>query len=129
VWKQYVTIDPNAGPEMHIYANRYEKDQGWGTPEPIGTSGSAFYPDIAFDPSGNALAVWFKLDLSVAPDAFQVWSNRYTADEGWTSAEAISQYGNIIGTFEPEIWIDQNGDALAIWSRGVGQEVLINRFE
>src|SRR5690606_13295830 len=121
--------DPNASPEMHIFANRYEKDQGWGTPEPIGTSGDAFYPDIALDPTGNALAVWFELDLSVGPAACRVWSNRYTANEGWTSAEPISKHGDLIGTFEPKIKIDENGEALAIWSRGVGAEVFISRFE
>jgi hypothetical protein len=43
----------------HIYVNRYSVDTGWGSRQNIdGGTSSAVNPKIAFDGSGNAIAVW-----------------------------------------------------------------------
>ena len=110
------------------YANRYDASSGWAQdPEVLG-AGPAFYPKVAFDPSGNALAVWFELDLALPiGTGYSVWGNRYTLDNGWTASERISDYGGLIGTFMPNLAVDTNGDAFAAWTRA-GQ-VWVNRFE
>jgi hypothetical protein len=125
IWKQPV----NSGGMVVInaYASRYTPGGDWESPQPI-SNGDVFYPKIAFDASGHALAVWYELDLSLpSATGYSVWGNRYTAGTGWTSSEQIGSNGGLIGTFMPNLAIDANGDAFAIWTRSA--EVRVNRFE
>ncbi|MGC2166119.1 MAG: hypothetical protein WA632_08920, partial [Gallionella sp.] len=77
VWQQY------DGTRDSIWANRYTTG-GWGTAGLIETdnAGNASYPQIAFDTSGNALAVWYQHDGT----RYNIWANRYTTG-GWGTAE------------------------------------------
>jgi len=61
-------------------------------------------PQIAIDPSGNALAVWAG-----------IWSNRYTPSNGWGTAEELSD-----GGVSPQVAIDPSGNALAVWAQWDG---------
>ena len=120
-------VDDGSSVTISVFAARYTAADGWDTPVLI-SHGDSFYPEIAIDASGHALAVWFELDQALPiGTGYAVWSNRYTAGNGWTAAERIGSDGGLIGTFTPNIAVDPgNGDAFAIWTRG--GEVWVNQF-
>jgi len=100
---------------------------GWDTPQPICNT-SASYPQVAIDASGNALAAWFQVDLTLPfSESHSVWANRYVDGSGWTAAGQVGSHGYIISFGMPNLAIDPNGDAFAIWTRDT--EVRVNRFE
>ena len=124
VWRRQQ--DVNGTPEMLPYAARHTAS-GWSTPQAIGNR-TAFDPKIAVDPTGHAVAVWQEIDPALPfADASAVWGNRYTIDNGWTSAERIGSYGQQIGIDTPNVAVDRSGDAFAIWTRS--GDVHVNRFE
>jgi hypothetical protein len=119
-----------------IWSNRFiagtGPGTGWGTAEMIetieaGTRG-AFSPQVAFDADGHALAVWVQEN---AENYWRndVWSNRYTAGVGWGTAERIETgAGN---ASYPQIAIDANGNAMAVWTQndGTRNRIWFNRYE
>lgn len=97
------------------------------TSRPIAAA-NGFYPKIAIDPGGHALAVWYELAPALPiGTGYSVSGNRYTVGNGWTASERIGEYGDLIGTNMPNLAMDPNGDAFAIWTRA--GEVWVNRFE
>lgn len=97
-----------------IWANRYSKTNGsWGTPTLIeAKTGIARLPKISTDSNGNAVAVWIQFDDL----QFSIWANRYTiADGSWGQAVLIEQ--SVEDATVPEIAVDSNGNALAVWSQ------------
>jgi hypothetical protein len=69
VWYQW------DGTRDNIWANRYEAGIGWGSAELIEADNSvdAWYPQVALDAAGNAVAVWFQNDETFD----SVWANRF----------------------------------------------------
>ena len=59
----------------------------WRVPQLIESddAGNAQYPQVAFDSSGNAIAVWQQYDGT----RFNIWANRYTASGNWGTAQLI----------------------------------------
>ena len=68
MWYQY------DGGGSNIWANRFD-GSSWGTAELIETdnAGDAFDPQVAFDNSGNAIAVWQQFDGTLD----NIWANRF----------------------------------------------------
>jgi hypothetical protein len=93
---------------------------------PIGAGGGADTPEVAMDPQGDAVVVWAQPDGSETG----IWSNRYTSEIGWGTAERID--ARDLGSAEgPQVAIDANGDAVAVWVqlvRGL-EQVWANRLE
>ena len=128
VWSQF------DGANNNIVANRYTVGSGWGTAVIIETdnAGGAWTPHIAFDASGNALAVWTQTDGT----RYNSWANRYTAGSGWGTAEII-ETDNAGSAGSPQIAFDMNGDALAVWQQtdsstegaGTRSNIWANRFQ
>ena len=132
-----VAIDPdgNAIAVWHqnnhdIYSNRYDSGTGlWGTAaEEIDDSGAnqAAYPQVAIDPDGNAIVVWRQDDGTYD----SIYSNRYTSGTGWGTAELIEN--NASAAYEPQIAIDPDGNAIAVWQQDDGtgtNNIYANRFE
>jgi len=88
-------------------------DKIWGTAGLIETTaGGAYFPEIAFDTNGNALAVWFQSDGT----RDNIWSNRYTVGTGWGTATLI-ETDNAGSAAFPQIAVDVNGNALAVWQQ------------
>ena len=109
----------------NIWANRYTAGTGWGTATLIEAgTGSAYGPQIAIDANGNALAVWTQTNGTV----YSVWSNRYSAG-AWGTA-ALIETDNAGSAEGPQIAIDANGNALAVWaqSNGTVNNIWANRF-
>lgn len=84
----------------------------WTSPQPVENLGDhASEVEIAFDPSGNALAVWRQSDG--AQDS--VWANRFDAATlSWGAATTIES-GNTGRIEQPAIATDAAGNAIAVW--------------
>jgi hypothetical protein len=118
VWYQYEgPYDPHTTDNhLAIWSNRYTAaTSSWGTPEKIGSvSDFARYQQVISDSSGNALAVWVQ-----GYDAQDLYSNRYNAaSASWGSPELIEISTAAAGP--PQLAVDKNGNALAVWSLAVG---------
>ena len=116
VWQQ------RDGANFNIMSNYYTAGSGWGmTAELIETEdGIARTPQISFDESGNALAIW-EQDVGANKN---IWSNRYTAGSGWGTAELIEN-DNTGDASEPQIAADAAGNATVVWSQSGGARVNI----
>jgi hypothetical protein len=118
VWRQ------SDGTRYNIYANRFN-GTSWGTAELLETdnAGNAQYPQIAFDSSGNAIAVWRQFDGITD----NIWANRFDGTS-WGTAELIeTDAGSAI---RPQIAIDSSDNAIAVWlqSDGTRDNIYANRF-
>jgi hypothetical protein len=90
----------------------------WSTPETLSTAGrNAEYPQVAFDGSGNAIAVWIRSDgskyrvqTSVRPVGTGVWST-----PAWLSDAGRNAH-------YPQVAVDESGNAIAIWYRSDGSK-------
>jgi hypothetical protein len=105
VWYQF------DGTRNDIWANRYTAGAGWGTAARIETSADdAGAVQVAMDTNGNALAVWTQ---SSSGSGWSIWANRYTAASGWGTAALVET--DTGGAFVPQVAMDANGNALAVW--------------
>ena len=110
VWEESL-IDTRA-----VMSNRYTAGSGWGTATVIGVSpDTAKAPQIGIDAQGNGIAVWYVYDGAVT----DILSNRYTAGSGWGTARSITT-DKTHEVAPPQIAIDANGNALAIWGQSNG---------
>ena len=120
------TWQQNDGPRNNIWANRYVKGTGWQTPELIETdnTGSAFPPQLAMDPNGNAIAVWQQNDGT----SFNILANRYVKGTGWEAAEIIETMAGNAGS--PQVAMDSSGNAIATWQQndGTRNNIWANRY-
>jgi hypothetical protein len=111
VWSQFDGMNDD------IWSNRYTPSGGWDLAERIegNDPGEARRPKVAMDPGGTAVAVWTQ------PDGVHVsiWSNRYTPSFGWGTAEPIETWDGGRAR-EPEVAMDTNGEAVAVWSQRTG---------
>ena len=88
------------------------RDGQWGAPKAIQLpSSSGFYPQIAVDAGGNAVAVWS--DSTGFGQPSKPAANRYVAGSGWGTAVMIPAVSD--GTLYPQVAMDAAGNAFAIW--------------
>jgi len=129
-----VAVDPNGdavavwrqfdGSAWGIYANRMTSGV-WGTPELLETdTGHALSPQVAVDPNGDAVAVWHQDDGS----AYSIYANRMTSGV-WGTA-ALLETDNAGHADSPQVAVDPNGDAVAVWyqSDGSARNIYANRL-
>ena len=102
------------------------EDGDWGAAELIETdnAGGTYLPQIAFDSSGNAIAVWYQSDGT----RYNIWANRFNGTS-WGTAELI-EADNAGNALMPQIAIDSSGNAIAVWhqSDGTRYNIYANRF-
>jgi len=114
-----VVADPDGNVTAVWYpgpqSSRYTPTGGWGPAVGIGGSGyNTGAPKLAVDPNGNVTVVWTMDDALDATARRNIWSNRYTPDGGWGTAQLIEN--NDDGDAEtPEIAVDPEGNATAVW--------------
>ncbi len=123
VWSQYDGIRNN------IRANRYVAGTGWDNTaaEMIEIyGGNASNPQIAFDGSGNAMAVWEQFDGS----NWSIYANRYVAGTGWDNTAAELIENDVGNAFSPQLAFDGSGNAIAVWHQYDGNRYNIwaNRY-
>ena len=127
VWTQ------SDGTRYNIWANRFTVAAGgggsWGAATLIqsDTVRDAGEPQIAFDSSGNAMAVWAQSDGL----RDTIWASRFAAAYGgsWGAPSLIES--NITAPAKtPQIALDTNGNAMAIWAQSdrMRDNIWANRF-
>jgi hypothetical protein len=115
VWAQV------SGSYLSVFANRYTEEGGWGGAEPIhpAATGDADAPQIAINPSGNAICVWQQSNGTTN----SIWANTYISPTGWGTLD-ILEVGDG-DALNPQIAIDPSGNAIAVWSQVDGGQTNI----
>jgi len=85
----------------------------------------AFTPKIDIDYNGNAIAVWAQRDDPADVNHLSIYANRYNASTGAWGA-AIEIENDSLTTRSPQMVMDNNGNALAVWTQG--SKVYANRY-
>lgn len=117
------------GMRDNLWAARINNSGSFGVAKLLETEnlGNAFQPQIAFDNNGNALAVWGQNGGLTA--TLSIWANRFDGTS-WGTAEKI-ETDDVEGGIRPQIVIDNNGNALAVWQHfgDAYYEIWANRFD
>ena len=113
------------GSTGQIQASRYdiETNQWQINPENISPSSqTSITPQIAMDTDGNAIAVWQNSSTG------KIQTNRYNieANQWQITPEDISP--NSQTSITPQIAIDINGNAIAVWQNSTIQQIQVNRY-
>ncbi|GEM_PF-855150 len=125
LWRQ------SDGSVFHIFSSRFNISTAlWDAPAPLetGTVSNVGFPQVTFDPNGNAIAVWAQLNSG---DSFDnVWASRYTQAGNWQTAEKL-ETDDLGNAGFPQITLDANGTAIAVWTQndGTTTNVQSNRFQ
>lgn len=90
----------------------------WTTPEAI-SSTTSDQPNIAVDPTGNAVLVWQGYDGS----NYIIQSSSYSKIGGWSSTKSLSEAGQ--DAQGPSLGVDSLGNATVVWSRFDGWSSII----
>jgi PKD domain len=108
------------GSNFVIQAASRPASGSWQTPVDLSQEGeSAFQPQVAFDSQGDALAVWVRSNGSV----YIVQAAIRPAGGSWQTPEDLSEAGQ--NAEAPQIAVDPQGDALAVWERSNGSVKII----
>lgn len=87
----------------------------WSVPQDLSAAGqSAAEPQVAVDPVGNAVAVWKRYDGA----NYITQASSRPAGGTWGVPQNLSVSGE--HTYNPQIAVDPNGNAFAVWWRGPG---------
>ena len=87
---------------------------------------AGYYPSVAFDSSGNAIAVWYQNNGS----NLQIYYAHYTAGSGtWSNAATIPGQPANTG-FIPQVAFDSSDNALVVWfqSDGIRTQIYYARY-
>lgn len=76
-------------------------------------------PRLAMNSDGNAIVVWEQSDGM----AQSIYANRYTVGVGWGTPTRIEY--NDYGASEPDVAINSNGVAVAVWQQNDGSDISI----
>jgi hypothetical protein len=92
----------------------------WSSPLDLSVPGqNATEPQVAIDPVGKSVAVWSRFDGA----NMIVQSATRSAGGVWSAVRDLSVIGR--SAFEPQVTVDPEGDAAAIWSRFDGANSII----
>ncbi|MBU1158607.1 MAG: hypothetical protein KKE24_04635 [Candidatus Thermoplasmatota archaeon] len=121
VWYQY------DGAHNNIYTNRYFVGTGWGMATLLETDdmGNAYYPQIAIDGLGDAIAVWYQSNGV----NYDVYSNRYVVGTGWGTVTLV-ETDDAEGVGDPQVVVDDSGNAMVVWEQfdGAIYSIWSNRY-
>jgi hypothetical protein len=110
-----------------VWVNHYVTGNGWGKAIKLetGNKGTALYPQIAMNVSGNAIVVWLQSDGV----RMNIRASRYVAGHGWGNAELVD-VGNCTRAFNPQIAMCSMGNAIVVWQQSVGASstIWVNRY-
>lgn len=107
----------NDGSGGDIRAAQYVAGEGWGIPGLIepDDAGTAYGPQIAVSPNGDAVVVWVQHDGT----RYGISSNLYVEGSGWGTAQNID--AGDTNALEPHVGLDDAGEAIAVWHQFDGQ--------
>ena len=113
------------GTYSSIYSSTYTLGSGWGASLLVeNNTGDAYLPVIAIRSNGDAIAIWQQNDGTYT----SIYGNYYTSNVGWGAATLVEN--SIRDASWPDLGINNNGDAVAIWSQsnGVATSIYANYF-
>jgi len=94
-----------------ILTSHYSNSSGWSIAKELSNRGEK--PQISMNRSGSAVAVWRHwYDNS----KYFIETSRYIAGTGWTTIERI-EYNSGDSADNPQVGIDEDGNAIAIWQQ------------
>ncbi|OZG71566.1 hypothetical protein BTA51_19990 [Hahella sp. CCB-MM4] len=109
------------GPRYNTYVSRYSASEGnWGEATLIQSDEKyiSYDPQVAFDNAGNAMAIWSQSDGTET----SIFTNRYSAtDKSWEGPVLIEDGRGLADI--PQIALDNNGNAMAVWYQNSGAQV------
>lgn len=99
-----------SGTAATVQAVRGAMDTGaWSPVVDISAAGGALDPQIAVDPSGNAVAVW-RFDSRIQAASYSASTNH------WSAALDLADVGQVVS--RPHVGLDDAGHASAVWYVG-----------
>ena len=123
-WVQY------NGARKSVRVSQYTPGSGWQIPatEIENNPGNSFNPQIAIDPSGNAIVAW---QQQTSAGNYDTWANRFTVGVGWGTPTLIETgAGSALG--ESRIVMDAAGNATVVWPQSNAdpshQDIWANRY-
>ena len=102
-----------ASSSLVVQASSKPKGGSWSAPvnlSSIASGQAAVSPQIAFDPSGNAIAIWSQFDGFDQ----RVQSSKLTPGGSWSPPVNLSATGQDANY--PQIAVDSSGNAVAVWA-------------
>lgn len=118
--------------EFDIWISRFSKDTGWGSPNPVTTTGSihAAYDllDLVMGDNGNAMLTWVQQD-SVEGDKY--WSAYANNGEEFGTPIEINSGAGLNLARRPKLDIDANGNGIIAWAErvdSVNQKLLVREY-
>lgn len=109
-----------------IWSGRWTPSQGWddivvlhdmGDGNPCGASfcthGWSWDPTLAVGSNGSALVAWKEAEENEERQRLDVWSRKWTPDEGWTEAKRMDTRDGGVGL--PAVAIGANGTEVVAW--------------
>jgi hypothetical protein len=86
-------------------------------------------PEIAFDPQGNAVAVWVQ-DAGGVSGIENIWASRYSATTGLWTAPQLIETDDSGAALHPKAAMDSAGNAVVVWHQSDGNRnaVWSNRY-
>ena len=122
VWAQVSLF--TGGMYTNVWVRRYEPATGWGPAQVLSRlhQGPAASPRIAVDPgSGTAMLVWRQFNPDTGGES--IWSRRY-AGGSWGEAALVESVVGGGPSFVPDVAINAQGEAVAVWLRQESDNVL-----
>jgi hypothetical protein len=114
VWQRF------DGSDSRIEAASRPSGGAFGAAQILSAAGeNAFEPQVALDPQGNALAVWRRLEGS----DFRIEAASRPPGGAFGPAQILSAPGQ--DATEPQVALDPQGNALAVWTRSDGSNFRI----
>jgi hypothetical protein len=96
----------------------------WSAPVTLSAPGvGAAWPQVAVDSEGNATAVWAG-DVGRGPQSSRIQSATRSIEGSWSVPVSISKPGHR-HVQDPQIAVDPQGDATAIWQRSNGSYLVV----
>lgn len=128
VWLQNELFNDNWA--ANVWSNRFNAATGaWETARRVKNhdgQGAIDYQVAVDAVTGDAIAVWDQYDGA----RYNVWANRYSRSTGAWGAPQLLETGDAGTAAYPQVAIDSNGAAIAVWQQSDGAKfnVWANRY-
>jgi Divergent InlB B-repeat domain len=110
-----------------IYGRLADAAGNWGATASLNGVGNNINDlQAGIDTNGNAVAVWSQ--TPTGSTAASIWSNRYTAANGWGGAVRVSVAANDRQDLDPSLAVSAAGRAFIVWTRN-GTGVVASQAE
>ncbi|MEI2768615.1 MAG: hypothetical protein V9E86_09065 [Nitrosomonas sp.] len=117
---------------VSAWAARFQANSGWEAAvllknENPSDGGGFPQSDVAMDNMGNAVVIWSQ---RIGVQSF-IYANRYIIGRGWGTAKFIDLDipDQVDASFNPKVAINNNGDAIAVWSNINTSNIRVSHYQ